>query len=98
MMRHMLAFIFLCLSYSIEGRAQEIHCDTILEKRIYEYIGLFKDYLQFMSNEQKSLETRCYYEKKAEKNVNSITKSKSQIIKENLCTLLLIDKKVSSVR
>lgn len=65
MMRHMLAFIFLCLSYSIEGRAQEIHCDTILEKRIYEYIGLFKDYLQFMSNEQKSLETRCYYEKKA---------------------------------
>ncbi len=36
--------------------------------------------------------------KKAEKNVNSITKSKSQIIKENLCTLLLIDKKVSSVR
>mgnify|MGYP000031347391 CR=1 FL=1 len=40
----------------------------------------------------------CYYEKKAEKNVNSITKSKSQIIKENLCILLLIDKKVSSVR
>ena len=27
--------------------------------------------------------------------MNSITKSKSQIIKENLCTLLLIDKKVS---
>ena len=38
------------------------------------------------------------YEKKSREKVNSITKSKSQIIKENLCTLLLIDKKVSSVR
>lgn len=36
--------------------------------------------------------------KKSREKVNSITKSKSQIIKENLCTLLLIDKKVSSVR
>lgn len=36
--------------------------------------------------------------RKKQRKVNSITKSKSQIIKENLCTLLLIDKKVSSVR
>ena len=55
MTRYLTALFFLCLSYSMEGWAQEVHCDTILANRIYEYIGLFKDYLHFISQKQKPL-------------------------------------------
>lgn len=65
MTRYLTALFFLCLSYSMEGWAQEVHCDTILANRIYEYIGLFKDYLHFISQKQKPLKAKCYYEKKA---------------------------------
>lgn len=65
MTRYLIVLFFLCLSYPIEGWAQEAHCDTILANRIYEYIGLFKDYLHFISQKQKPLKAKCYYEKKA---------------------------------
>ena len=61
MTRYLTALFFLCLSYSMEGWAQEVHCDTILANRIYEYIGLFKDYLHFISQKQKPLKAKCYY-------------------------------------
>lgn len=65
MIRYLIVLFFLCLSSAIKGQTQEVHCDTILENRIHEYIGVFKDYLRFISHKQKPMNTRCYYERKA---------------------------------
>lgn len=60
-------FIF-CLPISLIAQAKDkndVLSDTILQKRVYEYLELFQDYLKFMTNEKKSANTRLFYHTKA---------------------------------
>lgn len=69
-MRKTLLFILIIFSLPFTSIAQtkdqnDVLSDTILQKRVYEYLELLQDYLKFMSNEKKSANTRLFYQAKA---------------------------------